>query len=273
VITLSSSIVLGFFLGMRHATDADHVLAIATIVGREKRLGPAALVGALWGVGHTATVLGVGTVMILFGVVIPPSLTLALEFGVGVMLIVLGWHAVAGALRKEKVAFAPVAHPHGALGRPRTPPLPAHAHVHAHGDHVHTHRHGHGDKLHGHAENATPTAWLDRQLGRLGLYHALRPVLIGVVHGLAGSAAVALLALGAIRDPWWALAYLAVFGLGTVAGMMLITAALAVPFTLSAARVPRLNHLLRLGSGTLSLGFGAYLAGMILLVASGRLAS
>ncbi len=259
MITLFSSIVLGFFLGMRHATDADHVIAIATIVGREKSLGPAALVGALWGIGHTATVLAVGTMMILFGVVIPPALGHALEFGVGVMLAVLGAQALASALKKDKVAFAPVAHPHGAMGRPRVSPLRAHAHVHAHGDHVHSHRHGHGNDQHGHAEDATATGWLDRQLGRIGVYHALRPVLVGVVHGLAGSAAVALLALGAIRDPWWGVAYLAVFGLGTVAGMMLITAALAVPFTLSAARVPRVNHLLRLASGTLSLGFGLYL--------------
>lgn len=261
MVTLLSSILLGFVLGMRHATDADHVIAVATIVGREKSIAPATLVGILWGLGHTATVVVVGGVMIVFGIVIPERVAHLLESGVGIMLIVLGVLALKGVLRRERVAFAPVEHPHrpAITPRPRAPSLDRHAHVHAHGDHVHTHRHSHERNGHGHAEDATATAWLDRQLGRLGVYQALRPVVVGIIHGLAGSAAVALLVLGAIRDPWWGVAYLIVFGLGTIAGMMLVTAVIALPFALSARRLPRMNLVLRVGSGGLSIVFGAWL--------------
>ena len=255
--TLLSSILLGFLLGMRHATDADHVLAIATIVGREKRIGTAALIGALWGLGHTVTVAIVGGAMILTGIVIPDGIAQAMEFGVGIMLVVLGANVLWGMRRAAPIRYVATAsaHPHV---RPATAAR-RHAHVHAHGDYAHTHRHGHAREDHGHPESATPAAWLDRHLGRLGVYQSIRPIVIGVVHGLAGSAAVALLVLGAIRDPWWGLAYLFVFGLGTIAGMMLITALIAVPFSLSWARLPRINHALRLASGLLSLGFGLFL--------------
>jgi hypothetical protein len=91
------------------------------------------------------------------------------------------------------------------------------------------------------------------------VYHLLRPLIVGVVHGLAGSAAMALLVLNAIRDPWWGVAYLLVYGLGTVAGMMLITAAIAAPFAYSASRLPRINMFMRFASGVLSLGFGLFL--------------
>jgi high-affinity nickel permease len=259
--TLLSSILLGFLLGMRHATDADHVIAVATIVGREKRIGAAALVGALWGLGHTVTVAIVGGAMILTGVVIPDLVARTMEFGVGIMLVVLGANVLLGMRREPPVRYVPaaLAHPHvrpSSIGRP---PKAVHAHVHAHGDYAHAHRHGHSHQDHGHPESATPAAWLDRHLGRLGVYQSIRPIVIGVVHGLAGSAAVALLVLGAIRDPWWGLAYLFVFGLGTIAGMMLITALIAVPFSLSWARLPRINHVLRIASGLLSLGLGLFL--------------
>lgn len=245
---------------MRHATDADHVIAVATIVGREKSIAPATLVGILWGLGHTATVVVVGGAMIVSGLVIPEHVAHLLESGVGLMLVVLGVLALKGALKREKVAFAPVDHPHRSISaRPRASLAQRHAHVHAHGDHVHTHRHGHGNDGHGHADDATATAWIDRQLGRLGVYQALRPVIVGVIHGLAGSAAVALVVLGAIREPWWGVAYLVVFGLGTIAGMMLITAIIALPFALSARRLPRMNLVLRIGSGALSIAFGAWL--------------
>ncbi|MBL8535197.1 MAG: sulfite exporter TauE/SafE family protein [Betaproteobacteria bacterium] len=263
MVTLLSTIALGFFLGMRHATDADHVIAVATIVGRSRSLRPAAVVGALWGIGHSATVLLVGGAMVLFEIAIPPGAVHWLELAVGAMLVLLGIFALVSLARRDKVDFVAVPHPHtpllgrDAAGHPA--PLVRHAHLHVHGDHVHSHRHGHGAAGHGHSENATTTSWLDRNLGSLPLYHALRPVLVGIVHGLAGSAAVALVVLGAIRDPWWGIAYLLVFGVGTIAGMMIVTAVIALPFALSARRLPRLNTLLQAFSGVLSLGFGAYL--------------
>src|SRR5205085_8073219 len=106
-----------------------------------------------------------------------------------------------------------------------------HEHPHRHGDYIHSHSHGHAPDTHGHSEECVPPVRLDRRFGRSRAYSALRPTVIGVVHGLAGSAAIALLVLPLIRDPLWAVMYLAVFGAGTIAGMMLITTVLAVPFT------------------------------------------
>lgn len=134
-----------------------------------------------------------------------------------------------------------------------------HAHTHSHGDYVHQHPHGHGPDDHGHRDDETPQAWLDRVFGSLGVYQALRPLAVGLVHGLAGSAAVALLVLTTIRHPGWAVVYLFVFGLGTIAGMMLITTAIALPFAYTARRFGRLNRGLGVASGLLSLAFGLLL--------------
>jgi high-affinity nickel-transport protein len=134
-----------------------------------------------------------------------------------------------------------------------------HSHPHEHGDYIHSHPHGHVPEKHGHSENATPVGWMDRTFGQLGLYQVVRPLAVGIVHGLAGSAAVALLVLTTIRVPSWAVLYLLVFGLGTLAGMMLITAVIAVPFTLSENRFARLNRGLGLVSGLVSLAFGFFI--------------
>ena len=241
-----SIIMLGFFLGMRHATDADHVIAVTTIVSRQRSIKHAALIGALWGVGHTLTILLVGSAIILFGLVIPPRVGLTMELSVGLMLILLGILNLSGMMRWLTESFTPS-------------DVSAHSHVHAHGDFVHNHPHSHAPENHGHAETATPVGWLDRTFGRLGLYQTLRPLTVGIVHGLAGSAAVALLVLTTIRVPSWAVAYLLVFGLGTIAGMMLITAAIAVPFATSAPRFGRLNRGLSFASGIISLAFGLFL--------------
>jgi high-affinity nickel-transport protein len=241
---------LGFFLGMRHATDADHVIAVTTIVSRERSIGLAAVMGGLWGVGHTVTILLVGGAIVLLGIVIPPRVGLTMEFSVAVMLVLLGLVNLTGLRRWLRTG----------LGLDRHGHLQPHSHPHAHGDYVHEHPHQHEPGGHGHAEDATPQARLDRRFGRLGLYQAARPLIVGLVHGLAGSAAVALLVLATIRDPQWALAYLLVFGVGTVAGMMLITTAIAVPFAYTAARFARLNRYLGVASGLVSLGFGLFLA-------------
>jgi ABC-type nickel/cobalt efflux system permease component RcnA len=246
MITLVSIIALGFFLGMRHATDPDHVVAVTTIVSRQRSIRHAALIGVLWGVGHTITILVVGSAIILFGLVIPPRVGLTMELSVGLMLILLGILNLSGMMRWITETVTPI--------EPGQ-----HAHPHGHGDYVHRHPHGHSPEKHGHVEDATPVGWMDRVFGRLGLYQVARPLAVGIVHGLAGSAAVALLVLTTIRVPSWAVLYLLVFGIGTVAGMMLITAAIAVPFTFSENRFARLHRGLARASGLVSLALGLFI--------------
>ncbi|MBR0846550.1 hypothetical protein JQ543_02245 [Bradyrhizobium diazoefficiens] len=244
---------LGFFLGMRHATDADHVVAIATIVSRERSVAGSALIGVAWGVGHTITVMAVGAAIILFGVVIPPRLGLSMEFAVGIMLILLGVLTLTGIGRT--VGSAQV---QASVRGGHAPDL--HDHLHAHGDYVHRHPHGHDPGAHGHAEGQTPLARLDQSwLGRFAPWQWLRPFAVGLVHGLAGSAAVALMVLSIIRDPFAALGYLLLFGLGTIAGMMLITLMLSAPFVFSAVNLPKFNWRLRVASGLVSFLFGLVL--------------
>jgi len=246
MLTLCSIIAIGFFLGMRHATDPDHVIAVTTIVSRQRSMKHAASIGALWGVGHTITILIVGSAIILFGLAIPPRVGLTMELSVGLMLILLGILNLSGIIRWITEKWSPTR-------------KAAHSHPHVHGDYIHSHSHGHAPETHGHAENATPVSWMDRAFGKLGLYQVLRPLAVGIVHGLAGSAAVALLVLTTIRTPVAAVAYLLVFGIGTIAGMMLITAVIAVPFTFSQARFARLNRSLGTASGVISLCFGLFI--------------
>lgn len=205
---LAAILALGFFLGMRHATDADHVVAVSTIVSRERTLRAAAPIGLLWGLGHTVTILVVGGAIVVFGIVIPPHVGLGMELSVAVMLVLLGGMNVHAVLRDA-----------GAMAR------------------------GGRDEA----------GFADRRL--LGL----RPLVVGVVHGLAGSAAVALLVLGAIRDAAWAVGYLLVFGAGTMAGMLLVTTALAMPIAAAARRFERLHRTLGVVTGTASVVFGAVL--------------
>jgi len=194
---LLSVLLLGFLLGMRHATDPDHVVAVTTIVSQQSSLTRAARTGVLWGIGHTTTILLAGGVIILLKVqiaAIPPRLGLSLEFAVAVMLIVLGLLTLA---RNERRV-------------------------------------------------ADSTA---------------RPVTVGFIHGLAGSAAVVTLpSVALIPNPAWAVGYLAVFGLGTIAGMMLITASIAAPSLFATRRFAGMNERLRIASGVVSIGFGLFLA-------------
>lgn len=242
---------IGFVLGMRHATDPDHVVAVSTIVSREKSIGRAGFIGVLWGVGHTLTILVVGAAIIAFGIVIPPRVGLALEFSVALMLILLGLLNLTGAMRSISEKFSPTHAEHRGQ----------HSHVHVHDGHVHSHTHTHGFAgAEHHSNEVEPPHWLRVPFVKLGWFHSLRPLLIGIVHGLAGSAAVALLVLGTIRSPRWAIFYLLVFGVGTIVGMMLMTLAFATPFTLAGKRFAWVNKSLVTATGVLSLAFGVFVA-------------
>lgn len=226
-------ILLGLLLGIRHSTDADHVVAVAAIVSRQRSIRQAAAIGMLWGLGHTLTIFVVGAAIILFGVVIPPRLALALELLVALMLILLGALNLIGFLPDLTQRLTPDAEPPG--GKPCAEGGVTHAH-------------------HCRAE-----IFLDRLIGRLGLYQTLRPLIVGVVHGLAGSAAVTLLVLSTIRSPMWGVAYLLVFGAGTIVGMMLMTTVIAVPFAFTGIHFARTSRYLSLASGLVSAGFGLFM--------------
>lgn len=217
MITLLSILLLGFFLGMRHATDADHVVAVANIVSQQRSIRGAAWTGIFWGIGHTITLLVVGGGIIAFGLVVSKKLGLSLELSVAIMLIALG-------LMNLNAAFGWFG---DAAGTERRHP----------------------------EENARLEWWL----GRFPVARALRPLLIGVVHGLAGSAAVALLVLPLIHGAIEAVAYLLVFGAGTISGMLLITAAIALPVRYAAARSASWHRTLGGLAGATSFAFGAFL--------------
>ena len=205
-ISALSAAALGFLLGLKHATDADHVVAITTIVSRERSFRRAAWIGGMWGVGHSLTVFLVGGALVVFRIEMPPRVGLTLEFGVALMLIILGFNNL-------RPANAAKSHSHDIPAR----------------------------------------------------FNGIRPLIIGVVHGLAGSAAAALLVLAAIPDTMYALGYLFIFGIGTIAGMTLITAILAVPSVYAADRVVRLQSGIRLAAGALSLLFGIFVAREIIV--------
>ncbi|HEX9500986.1 MAG TPA: high-affinity nickel-transport family protein [Thermoanaerobaculia bacterium] len=239
---------LGLLLGLRHATDSDHVIAVSTIVSRERSLAKAARIGALWGVGHSLTILAVGAPLILFRWTISPNLGAAMELAVALMLIVLGVASLIDVRRG-------------------TTSNSSHSHFHRHGDHIHRHPHlhetagsPHDDAAHGHAEDATALGAIDRAAGRLRAYGLIRPVVVGVVHGLAGSAAIAVMVLAAIRTPLLAVGYLLVFGLGTILGMVMLTTAIALPVVATGNRSLATNRSLRIAFALVSLCFGVFLA-------------
>jgi high-affinity nickel permease len=252
---LLSILAFGFFLGMRHATDPDHVIAVTTIVSNQRNTMRAALIGAFWGIGHTVTIFVVGTGIILFNLVIPVQLGLSMELSVAVMLIILGIWNVAGFMRAVPASSNAIQE-EGVV----------HSHPHSHGSLIHSHSHSHAHQPEDNAQPDASLGWMDRTFGRNSLYRYLRPFVIGIVHGLAGSAAVALLVLTTIRNVHWAVAYLLIFGVGTIAGMMVITMSLASVFRLVTKTRQRFSRRLALASGLLSLGFGLFVAYQICIV-------
>lgn len=228
---------LGLVFGLKHATEADHVVAVSTIVSEHRNLLRAALVGGLWGVGHTVSLVVVGMVVLALRIAIPERVATWLEFGVALMIIGLGINALMRALR----------------GR-----ADVHVHVHAHDEGTHAHIHFHEDGT----EHAEPVAAHSHAVSRVGI----KPLLVGAVHGLAGSAALTLLVLTQIDSFMLGLLYLALFGIGSICGMLLMSGLIGLPFALSARRLTGFNYGLQTVAGAVSIAFGlwyAYATGVI----------
>ena len=212
---------LGLVLGIRHSTDPDHVVAISTIVSKQRSMRGATLIGTLWGLGHTLTIFIVGCFIILGGVVIPPRVGLSMEFSVGVMLILLGLLNLTGVMETVKARFLSNS----------AQPAPT-----------------------------SVTTYSDPHASRSArAFQYLRPLSIGLVHGLAGSAAVALLVLSTIHTPLWAILYLVIFGAGTMLGMIGMTAAMSLPLIYAGNKLPQISRYLGVASGLVSLCFGCFL--------------
>ena len=249
MIGLLTIIAVGFLLGMRHATDPDHVIAVSTIVTREHSLKKSAVIGAAWGIGHTLTILAVGGAIILFRINLPPRLGLAMELAVAVMLILLGLRNVGGLFTwttKNVIV------PEKQLDQERP-------HYHSHGDFIHSHQHAQPGG-HPHDPHRNPVSRLDRWFKSYRPYQLMRPLFIGIVHGLAGSAAIALLVLSTIPSVRWAIAYLAVFGVGTVLGMTLITLTIGSTLSFGQRKFANVSRHFALAAGLISLAFGVFIA-------------
>lgn len=246
MISLLSIIVMGFLFGMRHATDPDHVIAVSTIVSREGNVKSASMIGVAWGLGHALTIVAVGFVMIFFRIAPPPRVGLAMELAVGLMLIFLGLNNLRGFLNWPAKRFQ--------VG---VPDQGNHVYNHRHGNYVHAHINGE-QLVHAHHRDALAT--LDRWFHRPGMYQLLRPLVIGIVHGLAGSAAIALLVLTTIHTVPWAVAYLVVFGIGTVMGMMLITLTMGSSFSYAGRRIATVGRHFASVAAVISVALGLFIA-------------
>ena len=211
--------VFGFLLGMRHALEADHVAAVASLTDRNTSFAQAARLGAAWGLGHTLTLLVFGTVVLAADTLVSERLAWALELGVGLMLVGLGADVLRRLVRSK-----------------------VHFHVHRHDDGTtHFHAHSHEDEdAHRHDHGGLPK----------------RAIFVGSMHGMAGSAALVLLTVSRAPSLLGGLLYIGIFGLGSILGMALLSTAIAVPLRYSARTFTWMGNGLQgaIGAGTIAIG-------------------
>ena len=216
---------LGFLLGLKHATEADHLAAVSTIVTERRSLFSSAVVGGLWGLGHTISLFIAGILVLWFKFEISERTERMLEFAVGVMLVFLGLNVLRKIIAGGKLHF----------------------HAHAHGDHDHVHPHvhirGQEDEPHTHH----------------GFSFSPRSIIIGMVHGLAGSAALMLIVIPTINSTFAGLLYILIFGIGSIGGMMIMSFIVGLPFRLTDSRLNRFNLVLQSVAGLVSIGLGIYI--------------
>lgn len=231
-----SVLLIGFVGGLRHATDADHVAAVSAIVSEKKNLWTAAVVGGFWGVGHTISLFAAGLLAVLLKFQISESVEAKLEAAVGVMLVLLGLNA----LRKVFAAKEIHAHPHEHNGR-------THTHFHVHTNETKT------------AEDVQGAEKTENAEKEESHHFSPRSLVIGMIHGLAGSAGLTLLVVPTISSPAVALLFILIFGIGSIAGMMLMSFLLGLPFHYTAGRFEFFNKAVRLCAALFSFGIGMLL--------------
>lgn len=204
---------LGFVLGLKHALDADHIVAVSTIVSQTGSLKKSSLFGAIWGIGHTTTLLIVGLIILGLKLAIPAWLALSFEFLVGIMLVVLGVDVLLK-VRQDKL----------------------HVHKHVHEGIKHTHVHSHKDSnIHNHVH---------------------RSFAVGMVHGLAGSATLMLLVLASANSLAQGVGYILVFGIGSILGMLIVSAIIGLPFVLT-TKFETVHNRVRILAGSFSILLGS----------------
>jgi ABC-type nickel/cobalt efflux system permease component RcnA len=219
-ISFLSILALGFVLGIKHAIEPDHVIAVSTIASQSKKLFRSTLAGVFWGIGHTATLFIIGVILILMKGEIPEKWAMSLEFLVGIMLVYLGLTTI--------TSFKNI-----------------HVHQHEQDDdkHKHVHSHSHdGQHLHKHQPRNVSY---------------MKSLFIGLVHGLAGSGAMVLLTMSTVKNVWEAAIYILIFGVGTILGMLFFTTIIGIPFVFSAKKRV-LNQTLSRLTGVISIVFGMY---------------
>ena len=232
--SLSTLAVLGIGLvfGLRHATEVDHVVAVSTIVSQHKNVLRSAAVGAMWGAGHTAALLVIGALVLSLRVAIPERVSGWLEFGVALMIIGLGISALWRALRRS-----------------------SEVHVHQHSHDGQSHKHVHFHEKQTRHEPSSHSAH-SHDVSRIGW----KPLLIGTMHGLAGSGALTLLVLTQISSPWVGMLYLGIFGVGSIVGMLLMSGLIGLPFALTSRNLTHVHHRLQTVAAILSICFGLWYA-------------
>ena len=204
-----SILFLGFLLGMRHAVEADHIAAVASLSSRSNSIWDGVRQGAAWGLGHTLTLFLFGSIVLFVANIVPEQIVRGIEFTVGVMLIILGADVLRHVIR-DRIHFHTHSHNHG------NGPGTLHFHAHSHKGEK-KREHNAASHQHSHPKG-----------------FPVRALLVGLMHGMAGSAALILLTLQTLSSPWLGLVYIAVFGVGSIAGMALFSIVIAIP--LRAAR-------------------------------------
>jgi hypothetical protein len=228
-----SLIAIGFILGLKHALDADHLIAVSTLVSERKTLHSSGIAGIMWGIGHTASLLFVGIIVLALDITIPETVAQTAELLVALMLIGLGVR-VLWKLQQGEVL---------------------HVHPHVHGNRVHSHPH-----LHDAEQESEESAGHSHSLLHGSFGAGKGSLAVGVVHGLAGSAGLMLLLAATIQSFWIGVFYILSFGVGSIGGMLLMSMVLSTPFLLTGTKPGRFYNAIRGIAGVLSICFGGLLA-------------